>query len=297
MAGPGRVLITGRYGFTGQYVADEMAQAGWDVWGLGATAPRSADPRYVVADLTDQSALSAALDQIQPDAVIHLAAIAFVGHGAAEDFYKVNVIGTRMLLEAVAQSGSGQAGVVLASSANIYGNSDQSPLAETALPNPVNDYAVSKLSMEYMAQLFADRLPLVIARPFNYTGCGQDDKFLIPKIVAHYRTKAATIALGNLDVARDFSDVRDVARAYRLLLNPDLAGQRINICSGQATSLQEIVDMCRDLTGHALEVTVNPAFVRANEIKTLTGDPRLLNARTALGPRYPLQDTLAWMLG
>ncbi|NOD65549.1 NAD-dependent epimerase/dehydratase family protein [Ruegeria sp. HKCCD6109] len=292
----GRVLITGRYGFTGRYVAAELEAAGWEVWGTGMMAPPAPDPAYLKANLSDSAAIAHVVDRVKPDAVIHLAAIAFVAHGAAEDFYKVNVIGTRVLLEALAQSGVAQSGVILASSANIYGNSKHAPIAETTSPAPVNDYAVSKLAMEYMAQLFTDRLPIVIVRPFNYTGRGQNAQFLVPKIVAHFRQRAPQIELGNLDVARDFSDVRDVARAYRALLRPDLRGRQINICSGVATPLQDIVDMCSDITGHNLTVTVNPQFVRANEVKELMGDVTLYRSLTQDGPNYGLKETLEWML-
>lgn len=147
-----------------------------------------------------------------------------------------------------------------------------------------------------MAQLFTDRLPIVIARPFNYTGGGQNAQFLVPKIVAHFRQRAPQIELGNLDVARDFSDVRDVARAYRALLRPDLRGRQVNICSGVATPLQDIVDMCIDITGHNLTVTVNPQFVRANEVKELMGGVTLYRSLTQDGPNYGLKETLEWML-
>lgn len=295
MAGS-RVLITGRYGFTGHYVAQELEAAGWDVWGMGNASPPKADPCYVQANLNDAAALRAGIERIRPDAVLHLAAIAFVGHGAVEDFYRVNLIGTRNLLDAIAESGCGQKGVVLASSANVYGNVDAAPLHEDTPPAPENDYAVSKLAMEYMARLFNSRLPLVIARPFNYTGRGQDAKFLVPKIVSHFKTRAPGIELGNIDVARDFSDVRDVAHAYRSLLEVMPQGQTVNICSGKANRLQDILTFCRELTGHDIDVTINPAFVRDNEVKTLTGDITRLDSFVDQTARRSLKDTLRWML-
>ena len=292
----GRVLITGRYGFTGAYVADELMRAGWEVWGIGANTAPKPDARYFVADLVDREAITRVIEAARPDTVIHLAAITFVAHDAAEDFYRINVIGTRILLDVLARTGTGSDGVVLASSANVYGNSTTSPIPETVQPEPVNDYAVSKLSMEYMSWLFADRLPLVITRPFNYTGRGQNVSFLIPKIVTHFRDRAPRIELGNLDVARDFSDVRDVARAYRRILETAPQGETLNICSGQATRLGDVLDICRTLTGHDIAVSVNPAFVRSNEIKILTGDPTRLDALPDGVERYALKDTLRWML-
>jgi nucleoside-diphosphate-sugar epimerase len=292
-----RVLITGRYGFTGRYAADALSAAGWEVWGLGSQLPEDAGATDRVADLTDRASLARAIGEIRPDAVLHLAAVAFVAHGDVDDFYQVNLIGTRNLLGVLADGGHGKSGVVLASSANVYGNTRMSPISEAAIPAPANDYAVSKLAMEHVAQLFAERLPITIARPFNYTGVGQDPKFLVPKIVSHFRDRAARMELGNLDVARDFSDVRDVAQAYSALLGSEKArGETVNICSGRATALGEIIDMCRVITGHDLEVAVNPDFVRADEIKTLNGDRSHLEALTGASERHALEDTLRWML-
>lgn len=291
-----RVLITGRHGFTGEYVAREMDAAGWEVWGAGLGPAPTPDAHYLQADLTDRDSLMQVLAQSRPDAVIHLAGVTSVDHGQVEDFYQVNVIATRLLLGALTEAGFGKSGVVLASSSNIYGNSLRSPINEKAPPAPVNDYAVSKLAMEHVACLFKNHLPLVLARPFNYTGRGQDTRFLIPKIVTHFRDHAEVIELGNLNVARDFSDVRDVAIAYRKLLVEGPRGLTINICSGQATSLQDVLGICRDITGHEIEVRINPAFVRANEIAIQTGDPSRLDQLWPDAARHSLKQTLEWML-
>ncbi|MDZ7598496.1 MAG: NAD-dependent epimerase/dehydratase family protein [Desulfobacterales bacterium] len=205
-------LITGIKGFTGQYLEAELEAAGWEVWGIGAhEEPGGA--RYQTVDLADADRLRRIVGEVQPDAVVHLAAIAFVGHGDADAFYRVNLIGTRNLLAALAAAKKRPDCVLLASSANVYGNSTEGVLNESTSPNPANDYAVSKLAMEYMARLWRDRLPIVIARPFNYTGVGQTENFLLPKIVSHFRRRAEVIALGNLDVWRDFSDVCALACA------------------------------------------------------------------------------------
>lgn len=280
-----RVLVTGLRGFTGRHLQSALEQRGWQVLGLQA-------------DLNDSAALADAVAQSKPHAVIHLAAIAFVGHGDAEAFYRTNLLGTRNLLAALAQQSEPPTRVILASSANIYGNQAAGTLDETTPPQPANDYAVSKLAMEYMARLWAEQLPITIVRPFNYTGAGQSEQFLLPKIVAHYQRRAATMELGNLDVWRDFSDVRAVADAYCALLDaPDAAGATVNICSGQSHSLREVIAMVEQLSGHTLQVQVNPAFVRANEVKTLQGDPTRLRALIGTDWRSPpLQDTLRWML-
>lgn len=293
-----RVLVTGLQGFTGRYLHSALEQRGWQVWGLGANAASTAAPRYLQVDLNDRAALSHAIAQANPHAVVHLAAIAFVGHGDADDFYRTNLLGTRHLLAALAAQTQPPARVVLASSANIYGNQAAGALDETTPPQPANDYAVSKLAMEHMARLWMPQLPITLVRPFNYTGAGQSQQFLLPKIVAHYQRRAAAIELGNLDVWRDFSDVRAVAAAYCALLEaPGAAGVTVNICSGQAHSLREVLAMAEQLSGHQLEVQVNPAFVRANEVKVLQGNPERLRALIGADWRSPpLQETLRWML-
>ena len=294
-AAPRRALITGASGFTGRYLVQELEQHGWEVWGLGQ-APQPLQPRYVQADLGDYAALQEAVRQAAPQAVFHLAAIAFVGHGSPLDFYRVNVGGTRNLLQALAGLSEVPQSVMLASSANVYGNAAEGQLAESTPMRPANDYAVSKAAMEMMASLWVDRLPLVLARPFNYTGVGQSTDFLVPKIVDHFRRRAPMIELGNLHVWRDFSDVRDVARAYRLLAERQVKERVVNVGSQTLHSLQDVLDLCARLTGHMLEVRVNPAFVRADEVKTLRADTAQLDSLIGVRSLVPLEQTLRWML-
>ncbi|WNL45548.1 GDP-mannose 4,6-dehydratase [Dyella sp. BiH032] len=289
---PSRVLVTGHRGFTGQYVVEALRAAGCQVFGL-SEAPAQLDQHGI--DLLDRKRVGAVVAEVRPEAVIHLAAIAFVAHGDAEEMYRTNVVGTRNLLEALAALPQAPRKVLLASSANVYGNSDVDLLDETVPPSPANDYAVSKLAMEYMAKLWMDRLPIVLARPFNYTGVGQAENFLLPKIVSHFRRGERAIELGNIDVARDFQDVRFVADAYVRLLSVDAAGQTVNLCSGTSVSLLEVIGMMQEIAGYAIEVRVNPAFVRANEVARLTGDNTRL--RELIGPLniIDLRQTLEWM--
>jgi nucleoside-diphosphate-sugar epimerase len=149
--------------------------------------------------------------------------------------------------------------------------------------------------MEYMARLWMDRLPVVIARPFNYTGPGQGVNFLIPKIVSHFRRGAREIELGNLSIARDFSDVRVVASCYRKLLGAAPAGEAFNVCSGRSHSLASLIEMMEGVAGYHIDVRVNPAFVRANDVLTLAGSNAKL--AEAIGPveQVPLLETLRWM--
>jgi len=289
-----RALITGALGFTGRYMSAELRSAGYEVFGTGSQAIESSN--YYQADLSNMQSLARVIAEVRPDVVVHLAALAFVAHGDADAIYKVNLIGSRNLLEALSQSSYRPSKVLVASSANVYGNQNEELLTELSPVAPANDYAVSKLAMEFLAKTYIDRLPIVIARPFNYTGVGQDQKFLIPKIVKHFRQRAPNIELGNVDVWRDFNDVRSVVRAYCGLIDSGVAGQTYNIASGTTYSLREVIDLCTELTGHAIQISVNPAFVRANEVKTLNGDISKLRAVIADWNPLELRETLSWML-
>jgi nucleoside-diphosphate-sugar epimerase len=289
-----RALLTGCHGFTGRYVAAELEASGYEVVGLAhdGDPPRAGVLR---ANLLDRNAVQRAVAEARADAVVHLAAISFVAHGDADEIYRTNVVGTRNLLEALAGADRKPRSVVLASSANIYGNAAVEPIAEDTPPAPANDYAVSKLAMEHMARLWMDRLPITLVRPFNYTGVGQGENFLIPKIVAHFRRGEKVIELGNTGVARDFSDVRDVAHAYTAIVASAPAGETVNFCSGVAHSLGEVLDRMAQIAGYGIEVRVNPAFVRSHEVERLTGSNARLRTLTGFTPSIPWEETLRWM--
>lgn len=291
-----KALITGIKGFTGQYMAADLSAAGYDVFGFGSS-PAQNKSNYLQVDLTNSAAVKHAVEAASPDVVVHLAAIAFVGHADPKAFYDVNLCGTRNLLQALSESAKRPEAVLIASSANVYGNNTPGRLPETTNARPANDYAVSKLAMEYMAGLFCDKLPIIITRPFNYTGVGQADNFLIPKIVKHFRERQQVIELGNIDVWRDFSDVRDVVKNYRMLLQAPAFGKTVNVASGQMHSLREVINLCEELTNHQIRIDVNPQFVRPNEIKELCGDISLLeNLISNSSARITLRETLKWML-
>ena len=293
-------LITGAAGFTGRYLARRLADRGHRVAALLREPTVLADGGVAethICDLSDAAGLRAILRQVRPDHIVHLAAIAFVAHGDLADMYRSNILGLRNLLAAAEDFESQPRSVLVASSANIYGNGRPGRLSEDLPPAPANDYGVTKAAGEMICRLFAPRLPVIVTRPFNYTGVGQSPSFLIPKIIDHVRRRAPEIELGNLDVARDFSDVRDVALAYAALLAaPNAIGRLFNICSGKAHSLRDVISMIREISGHDFEVTVNPAFVRANEVRMLWGDRGRIESMTGQRPAHDLRDTLAWML-
>lgn len=281
-----RILLTGASGFTGRHFQAHATPAGHEVVALHA-------------NLTDATAVQQAVQAAGPvDVVVHLAAISFVGHANDAEFYAVNTVGTTHLLAALATlSAADRPGKVLvASSANVYGNCRQSPIAETQPPAPINHYGASKLAMEHMAKTFLDKLPVVITRAFNYTGPGQTGSFLIPKLVEHFQRRAPVVELGNTQVEREFNDVQMTADIYLKLLEHGIPGEVYNVCSGRAYSLNSIIQFLTEMTGHTIEVKVNPKLIRENEVHRLCGDPTKLHQCIGYVPQYELQDCLKRML-
>lgn len=285
-----KVLLTGVEGFTGQYVANELVAKGYQVIGM---VYNNARDNQVCCDLTDKDAVITCLKNIKPDYVIHLAALSFVGHSNQKEFYDVNVFGALNILEAAKELKLTFKKVIFASSANIYGNPvDVEKITECENPAPVNHYAMSKLAMEHMTKLWFNEVPLLITRPFNYTGPGQAEHFLIPKIVSHFKRKLLDIELGNIDVYRDFSDVRDVAKAYVALMESDARSEVVNLCSGNVSSLSNIISTMENIASYKINVKVNPDFVRENEIKVLGGDNTKLQKISGFKPTITIDKTL-----
>lgn len=289
------VLITGLEGFTGQYLGRSLASHGYDVYGTVQQASGE-NSNIIQCDLNDCERLTAWIKKIRPDYIVNLAGIALASHNSAIALFQANLLGVLSLLEAVQASGHVPKKILLASSAHVYGNQTSSPISESCALQPTSEYGISKLAMEQTAQLWFNRLPIVIVRPFNYTGLGQSTSFLPSKLVNHFANRSAEIELGNLHVARDWSDVRDVVNFYRLLLESKAESLIVNICTGQSHSLQYVIDVLSNLSGHRPEISVNPAFVRANEIKELRGDNRLLKSIIGDFQLYSLEETLGWML-
>ncbi len=276
------VLVTGGNGFTGVCIRQLLTEKGFSAVKLDS-------------DITDREALFAEVSRVKPDYVMHFAAMSFAGESNNDEIYRVNVVGTVNLLEALVGQSYPVKKVVLASSATVYGNLKDSVLSESLCPKPINHYGCSKLAMEHMAQNYVDKLPLIISRPFNYTGVGHGARFLIPKIVQAYKLKAKSLELGNLDVYREFNDVRDVCEIYLGLLCSHEKSITVNICSGRVISLLHILELMDGIAGYKMDVTVNPAFVRANEIVSLAGDCERLARVVSPSFKYSIEDTLRWM--
>lgn len=283
-----KLLLSGADGFTGVHFTRNAQEAGYTVLPLRS-------------NLKNTEAISAEVLAAAPDALVHLAAISFVDHADEAAFYAVNVVGTVNLLRAMVALPQAPRRVLIASSANVYGNCEQSPIPEMQVPAPVNHYAASKLAMEHMAQTYADRFRLVIVRPFNYTGPGQPKHFIIPKLVDHFVRRVPVVELGNMAVEREYNDVDFVCQSYLHLLAHGQPGLPYNVCTGHTYSLLDVIERLQRLTGHVLSPKVNPHFVRANEVRQLCGDPARLQAiwranGAAWPPAAHLDKTLTWML-
>lgn len=286
-AGNMRVLVTGLAGFTGWHLAATLRTAGYDVAGLGKD-PSAIVPDYLPTALDETAKISAWLRDLRPTHLIHLAALSHVV-GDPLEFYRVNVLGTESLLEAIVDAGIAPEKIVIASSANIYGNATETPITESAAIRPMNHYGISKAAMELMLERWHNRLPIIVTRPFNYTGPGQSEQFVYAKIVAAFRRRESVITLGNIQVSRDLSDVRYVCDVYRRLLECRDHDIAVNICSGNSVSIYQAIDIMAEIAGYRPEIEIDPALVRPDEIITLSGDTSRL--RQMLGDITPVEIT------
>lgn len=286
-----RSLITGGRGFVGTWLAQHLQSLGDEVIAIDQEV-----------EITDPSAVLAALTEAQPDAVYHLAAMTHVGQSWDEPqrVYEVNILGTGALLAAARQCGSDPT-VLLTSSAEVYGtvtDASQLPLTEDSPVAPLTPYAASKLASEALATqaVLGHGQRVIIARPFNHIGPGQSPNFAVAalsrRIAEAEQTGVPTIAVGNLSARRDFTDVRDVVRAYRMLVESGEAGVVYNVASGHDVSIQEIVDGLLSLAGSAVGLEVDPALVRPVEVPVLRGSNERLRAATGWEPTLPLEETL-----
>jgi len=253
-----KILVTGARGFTGIHFVQFAISQGHEV-------------HCLQADITDSAKLKEEVLATSPNLVAHFAGISFVASTDHESFYRVHALGTSNLLEVLSKLKIAPR-VLLASSATVYGNNSNLFSKEDQPTTPIDHYATSKVAMEEMAKTFFNRLPIIIVRPFNYTGAGQKGNFLIPKMVRHFANKEAFIELGNLKIEREFNNVSMICEAYLNLLSIGNPGEIYNVCSGQARSLEYVLDTLKEITGHNIHVRINPDFVRANEVHRMVGD-------------------------
>ena len=282
-----KILITGGNGFTGQHFAKFAQDAGYETISL-------------VSNLNDIPSLEREVIETNVDFIAHFAGISFVHSKDQEAFYRVHALGTSNLLNATLKQAKLPKKILLASSATVYGNSINLLSDEKQELSPIDHYAISKVAMEEMAKTYYQRLPIVVTRPFNYTGPGQKENFLIPKLIQHFSEKKPIIDLGNLEIEREFNDIQTICFAYLSLLEFGEKNETYNVCSGHARSLKLVLDTLIEMTGHSIEIKVNPDFVRANEIRRMCGNPSklisLLKNKGLQLPIPPLENTLHDML-
>jgi GDP-4-dehydro-6-deoxy-D-mannose reductase len=295
-------LVTGSRGFVGSWLTRYLAASGYQVTGLArssdAAAGSHAPGETVLADIVDAASVQHAVQAAAPDVVFHLAALSDPASGDVRQYYRVNVEGTVNVLEAARTV---DARVVVVSSGYVYGRR-RTPATEDAATRPPNHYAASKAAMEH-ATLAAARqgLHAVIARPFNHTGPGQSESFLLPSLVRQAVGLAggsgdAELQLGNLTPVRDFLDVRDVVAAYEILAREGRPGRAYNVCSGHGRTVQELAELVLECAGVQARVVSVGERRRAADTDFLVGSNARIQAETAWRPRISLAETIGAML-
>jgi GDP-4-dehydro-6-deoxy-D-mannose reductase len=292
-----RFFVTGGHGFVGTYLCEHLRAMGDEV-----TAPHQDE-----VDLGHQQKLTDAVTAAAPEAIIHLAALAHVGESWKDPArtFDVNAVGTLHLLEA-ARRVEQVPRVLLIGSAEVYGpvQPEDLPLTEDHKLNPVTPYAVSKVAAEFLGVQYhaGFGVPVVRARSFNHIGPHQAGRFVVADIAGRIADAVKNgdtepIKVGNLSARRDYTDVRDVVRAYRLLVTEGAAGEAYNVCSGVDVSVETLAQRLLALAGVDLEIAVDPALVRPVDVPVLVGDNARLRAATGWRPEISLDATLRDVLG
>lgn len=293
-----KILLTGGNGFIGTKLCKLLQERGHDFLVLTNRETEFFMPECLKqVDLNDAQALQQAVSEYRPDAIAHLAAIASPVYGDVPAIYRVNVCGTENLLNAACCLPE-QTRVVLISTAGVYGAQEE-PYLHEALPfNPLNHYSYSKMITEVMSRQYADRLSIQIVRPFNIVGRGQNENFLIPKLVKAFRERVPQLKMGNLDAVRDFVSVDFCVQVlYDLLFAEKTIQPALNICTGCGNSCRDVLNLLEELTGYCPEIVVSEDFVRSNEIWSLVGDTHRLDAMVQGRYKSPaLRDILKDML-
>lgn len=288
-----RAAVTGARGFVGRHLTAYLTAHGTDVVELDREGARP-------IDITDHDAIVRRIADEGPDVVYHLAARSHVGASWSDGdlLTRVNVDGTRAVLDACVRAGVER--ILVVGSAEQYGavTPDEIPVVENTPFRPITPYGESKVAAEHLALDVghSSGLTVVCARAFNHTGPGQSPAFLIPglaaRIAAAERDAIDEIVLGNGDPVRDFSDVRDVVRAYVLLVERGSPGEAYNVCSGRAARVGDVAAALISRSTRPLRVTTAPELVRPVDVPVLVGDPTKLVAATGWEPRFDLAHTL-----
>jgi GDP-4-dehydro-6-deoxy-D-mannose reductase len=285
-----RALVTGGRGFVGRHLERHLAESGDHVTAV--------DLEHDVADVAEMAGV---VRSCAPEAIYHLAAISHVGESWDDptEVMRVNVLGTAAVL-AAARRQAPSAAVLVVSSAEVYGAVRESdlPLDETSPTRPASPYAASKLAAEAVAVQAALGFDqrVVIARPFNHFGPGQSPAFFIPalatRLVEARREGAKSVTVGNLTTRRDFTDVRDVVRAYRLLVELGQSGSTYVVASGVDRSMGEIAETLVGLVGAGIDLVADPTLMRPADVPVLRGNASLIRSATGWAPERLFEATL-----
>jgi GDP-4-dehydro-6-deoxy-D-mannose reductase len=291
-----RAVVTGASGFVGRHLVEHLCASGDDVVGL--------DRSDGSGDITDRAAIAASIAGAAPDVVYHLAGWSDVGGSWTEpvEVLRLNAEGTLNVLLGCAEAGVER--VIAVSSADIYGvvREDELPLTEHAELRPVTPYAASKVAADFLAlqAWLGGGLGVVRARAFNHLGPGQSTKFVAPaladRIARNELDGRDEVPIGNLSPRRDFTDVRDVVRAYRLLAERGAPGEVYNVCSGSMIAVADLADQLIALAAHPMHLTRDPALERPIDIPVLLGDNTKLRKATGWAPEITIEQTVADLL-
>jgi GDP-4-dehydro-6-deoxy-D-mannose reductase len=288
-----KVAVTGSSGFVGSHLVPYLRSRGDDV----VTIDRTGTPPV---DVTDAAEVREVLRAARPEAVYHLAALSHVGRSwdAPEAVFRINAMGALNVLRACIDAGVER--VLVAGSADVYGvvGSDDLPLTEESRIRPITPYGASKAAADVLAlqAYLGDGLGTLRVRAFNHTGPGQSASMLVPglaqRIADAERSANSKIAVGQLDIVRDLTDVRDIVRAYRLLVEHGTPGEAYNVCSGHGATVREIAEELMAMSDSALTLVVDSELLRTVDVPRLVGSPAKLSSATRWEPEIDLQTTM-----
>jgi len=295
-----KILVTGSNGFVGTHLVKELHDNNIEVVGVGGPMPASSKQpsidQYYELDLNNK-AEAEKIDFSGITGVIHLAGLAAVGPSFENpmDYITTNIgIQTNLFEVALAQKSFPK--FLIISSGSLYDAKASMPLTESSSVIPSSPYAVSKIGQEQMAGYYGQRgFTYIIARPFNHIGPGQNSGFLIPdvaqQIIAVEKGTAKEVKVGNLEAQRDYTDVRDIVRAYRLLLEKGNGGETYNICSGKAVSGHEVVQGLLSAAESSIPITEDPDRLRPSDNPIIYGDNSKITSATGWRPEITLEQT------
>lgn len=295
-----RVLVTGADGFVGRWLVAHLQQSGDDVWEAPGHS-KTTGPRRRAVDVTDLDAVEAIIAWARPNAIYHLAAVA-AGPDTARDIGRavdVTVRGTAHVLSAAAGLDSPPA-VLIPSSGEVYGSAGARAIGEHVAPEPVSLYGGTKLAQEAVALAFhrSGRLPVAVARAFNHIGPGQREAFVVASLalqVARGRQasrRPVRVEVGNLAARRDFTDVRDVVQAYRLIVAGSHFGAPLNVASGRSIEIRTVLERLSELSELDVEIAPDASRMRPVDVPVKRGSSAKLRSLTGWEPQIPLEDTL-----